>query len=84
MDIVQTSNCTQVGEHKPFEAPLLAQNLLEQKWIRRHRDAVDFMVGSHGGHCVPLAEGRLKAAQHYGSQLPLTHMHRRGVGPALG
>ena len=84
MDIVETPNRAQIGEHETLKSPLIAQNLLQQKRVGRDRDAIDLVIGSHRAHGVPFAKGRLKPAQHDHAQLALAHVHGRSVGSAFG
>ena len=56
MDIVETLNRSQIGEHKPSKTPFITQNLLQQEWVGRDRDAVDLVIGRHDAECVSLRE----------------------------
>src|ERR1700733_8604419 len=83
MVLVEALDCSQIREHKPLKSPFLSKDLLEQEGIRGNRNAVDFVIGSHGRHGMSLAESRLKRLEHDGAQLALSHMDRRGVGATL-
>src|SRR6516164_6546072 len=84
MDIVEPPDCTEVGEYEPFESPLVAQNLLEEKRIGSDGDAIDFVVSGHGSHRVALAESRFKSTQHHHAQFTFTHVNGRRVGATFG
>ena len=74
----------QIGENKSSKAPVLAQNRLQQEWVVGDWNPVDFVVGGHHRHGVPLANCFGKGRQHHRPQFPLADMDRRSVGTAFG
>ena len=72
----------QVGPHEAPHAPLVPQYLRQQFVIRRHRNAVNRVVGAHGVHRPGFPESRLEHGQAVAEHLMPAHSAGRAVDPA--